>query len=184
MSAQDALTIGVLVCTYRRPADLKRCLDGLRQQSRQPDDVIIVCRDTDQATRDWLDARPENGLPVRVQIVAHPGIVAARNIGHDACRTDILASIDDDVVPHAEWLARMERHFLADPALGGVGGRDHVHDGERFDERLARTVGRLQWFGRAARGPELQGRQYGLSDGGDGRRPVRYTAHRPQDRGP
>ena len=148
MPAQDALTLGVLVCTYRRPADLKRCLDGLKQQSRQPDDVIVVCRDSDQATRDWLDARPSNGLPVRVQIVTRPGIVAARNIGHDACCTDILASIDDDVVPHVEWLARMERHFLADPSLGGVGGRDHVHDGERFDERLAKTVGQLQWFGR------------------------------------
>jgi len=148
MAAQDALTIGVLVCTYRRPADLARCLDGLRQQSRLPNDVIVVCRDTDQATRDWLDARLPDGLPVRVEIVTRPGIVAARNTGHDACRTDILASIDDDVVPHVEWLARMERHFLADPTLGGVGGRDHVHDGERFDERIVGTVGRLQWFGR------------------------------------
>jgi GT2 family glycosyltransferase len=147
-TAQRTLSIGVLVCSYQRPADLARCLDGLKQQSRRPDDVIVVCRDTDRVTRDWLDARPQEELPVRVRIVSHPGIVAARNMGHDACRTDILASIDDDVVPHVEWLARMERHFLADPTLGGVGGRDHVHDGERFDERLAKTVGRLQWFGR------------------------------------
>ena len=60
MSAQDALTLGVLVCTYQRPADLKRCFDGLKQQSRRPDDVIVVCRDSDQATRDWLDARPHH----------------------------------------------------------------------------------------------------------------------------
>jgi GT2 family glycosyltransferase len=142
------LSIGVLICTYQRPADLARCLEGLKQQKREPDDVIIVRRDTDQATRKWLDARPVDLLPVRIVVVTRPGIVAARNAGHDACRTDVLASIDDDVVPHREWLARMERHFQADPAVGGVGGRDHVHDGEKFDERLAPTVGRLQWFGR------------------------------------
>jgi len=145
---EPTLSVGVLVCTYRRPADLKRCLEGLRRQTRLPDDVIVVRRDTDDATREWLDRRANDGLPVRVQVVSHPGIVAARNTGHDACRTDILASIDDDVVPHAEWLARMERHFLSDRTIGGVGGRDHVHDGERFDERLAPVVGRLQWFGR------------------------------------
>lgn len=145
---EQRLTLGVLVCSYKRPADLKRCLEGLLQQTRLPDDVIVVRRDTDDATREWLDSRPDNGLPVRVQVVSRPGIVAARNTGHDACCTDILASIDDDVVPHPDWLARMERHFLSDPAIGGVGGRDHVHDGERFDERLALTVGRLQWFGR------------------------------------
>jgi GT2 family glycosyltransferase len=144
----QTLSVGVLVCTYKRPADLERCLEGIRKQTRLPDDVIVVRRDTDDATRAFLDSRPNDGLPVRVRIVSKPGIVAARNTGHDACQTDVLASIDDDVVPHPEWLARMERHFLADPAVGGVGGRDHVHDGERFDERLAPTVGRLQWFGR------------------------------------
>jgi GT2 family glycosyltransferase len=144
----QTISVGVLVCSYRRPADLKRCLEGLGRQTRRPDDVIVVRRDTDDATREFLDGRPDDGLPVRVQIVSVPGIVGARNCGHDACQTDILASIDDDVVPHPDWLARVERHFLADPAIGGVGGRDHVHDGEKFDERLATTVGRLQWFGR------------------------------------
>lgn len=144
----ETLSIGVLVCSYKRPDDLKRCLEGLKAQTRPPDDVIVVRRDTDDATREFLDSWPQDGLPVRIQIVGTPGIVAARNAGHDACRTDVLASIDDDVVPHPEWLARMERHFQADPTVGGVGGRDHVHDGETFDERLAPTVGRLQWFGR------------------------------------
>ena len=147
-TTQASLSVGVLVCTYQRPADLARCLAGLAQQTRPADDIIVVCRDTDHATRSWLAARIPDELPLRVVTVTRPGIVAARNAGHDACRTDLLASIDDDVVPHTDWLRRVERHFVADPSLGGLGGRDHVHDGEQFDERLANTVGRLQWFGR------------------------------------
>src|SRR3569833_3273971 len=123
----ETFSIGVQVCSYKRPADLKRCLEGLKAQTRPPDDVIVVRRDTDDATREFLDSRPDDGLPVRVQIVSKPGIVAARNTGHDACQTNVLTSIDDDDEPQPEWRARMERHFLADPAVGGGGGRDHVH---------------------------------------------------------
>jgi GT2 family glycosyltransferase len=145
---REPLSLGVLVCTYQRPADLARCLKGLAGQSRQADDIVVVCRDNDEATHAWLAGRASDDLPLRIVNVTRPGIVAARNAGHDACRTAILSSIDDDVVPHCDWLRRVELHFLSDPALGGLGGRDHVHDGEQFDERIAKTVGRLQWFGR------------------------------------
>jgi GT2 family glycosyltransferase len=142
------LRLGVLVCTYQRPDHLSRCLDGLAHQSRRADDIIVVCRDSDTATRTWLAETPLSHLPIRIVIVTRPGIVAARNAGHDACRTDVLSSIDDDVVPHADWLRRIEDHFRRDSRLGALGGRDHVHDGERFDERLVARVGHLQWFGR------------------------------------
>jgi GT2 family glycosyltransferase len=147
-TAEESLSLGVLICTYQRPTDLERCLAGLTAQTRQADDIVVVCRDSDAATRAWLEERTPDCLPLRIVTVTRPGIVAARNAGHDACRTDILSSIDDDVVPHGDWLRRVELHFLSDPALGALGGRDHVHNGEQFDERLAKTVGRLQWFGR------------------------------------
>jgi GT2 family glycosyltransferase len=146
--ATSALSLGVLICSYRRPDALRKCLEGLARLSRPPDDVIVVCRRDDEPTRACLAGQAATGLPLRVVLVSQPGIVAARNAGHDACRTDILSSIDDDVVPHSEWLSRIECHFLKDPRLGGLGGRDHVHDGERFDERLADSVGRLSWYGR------------------------------------
>jgi GT2 family glycosyltransferase len=141
------LTVGVMICTYQRPESLGRCLDGLSAQTRAPDDVIAVHRQTDEATRRFIEVRGDDGLPLRAVIVLAPGLVAARNAGLQAGRTDVLAIIDDDVVPHPEWLERVARHF-ADPAVGGVGGRDHVHDGNAFDERLARRVGIVQWFGR------------------------------------
>ncbi len=147
-ATSDPLSVGVLISSYRRPASLKRCLEGLALQTRRPDDVIVVHREDDEETRNWLDARQDDELPVRTVTVASPELVASRNVGLGACRTDLLAIIDDDVVPHVDWLRRVHQHFVADPALGGVGGRDHIHDGERFDERLAAPVGVVQWFGR------------------------------------
>ncbi|WP_455777492.1 glycosyltransferase family 2 protein, partial [Burkholderia stabilis] len=44
------MKISVLVPTYRRPADLARCLLALQRQHRLPDEVIVVARPEDDAT--------------------------------------------------------------------------------------------------------------------------------------
>jgi len=142
-------SIGVLICSYRRPTILLRGLAGLAAQTRRPDDVMVVARHDDTATLAALGARPADGLPLRVITVTRPGTVHALNTGLAACRTDVLAITDDDTVPHSDWLARILAHFVADPALGGLGGRDWCHDGARFDDRTAAEVGRLRWFGRS-----------------------------------
>jgi GT2 family glycosyltransferase len=141
-------SLGVLICSYRRPESLARCLAALAAQKLLPDDVIVVVRDSDVATRAWLERRAQDGLPLRVVGVTQPGTVAALNVGLDQCRTDLLAITDDDTMPWPDWLARIRMHFAADPRLGGLGGRDRCHNGLEFDDRQAEAVGRVQWFGR------------------------------------
>ena len=142
-------TIGVLICSYRRPDSLLRGLASLAAQDRRPDDVLIVVRADDVATLQAVASSPTAGsLPLRVLTVTRAGTVHALNTGLAAGRTDVVAITDDDTVPAADWLARILAHFRADPALGGLGGRDRCHDGERFDDRARRVVGHLQWFGR------------------------------------
>ena len=141
-------SFGVIVVTYRRVTDLAKCLDGLARQRRKPDDVIVTVRDIDQPSRDFLDQRPAGDLPLRMVLVTTPGIVAARNAGLDACETDIIAFLDDDTVPHPDWSERVIAHFEQDPRLGGLGGKDRLHDGTKFDDRLSDTVGQVRWYGR------------------------------------
>ncbi len=141
-------TIGVLVATYRRPDDLVRCLSALKAQTLPPDDVLLVVREDDSATISKLSEYPSQELPIRAIIVRAPGSVAARNAGLDACKTDILAIIDDDTSPHADWLSRVMENFKNDQALGGLGGRDRCFDGIGFDDRQEPVVGKIQWFGR------------------------------------
>lgn len=142
------VTHGVLICSYRRPESLLPCLTAVAGQRRPPDDVIVVVRESDTATLDALRNWIADGLPLRVVTVAAPGLVNARNVGLDVCRTDILTLTDDDTIAPPDWLGRIFAHFATNPALGGVGGRDRCHDGEGFDDRQRPVVGRLQWFGR------------------------------------
>jgi GT2 family glycosyltransferase len=142
-------SIGVVICTHRRPAALLACLDGLAAQSRLPDEVLVVVRPSDTETQAALAARPADGVAWRLVPVDEPGLVAARNAGLAANRCDIITFCDDDTVALPGWLETVAAHFAADARIGGVGGRDRCHDGTGFDDRRRRLVGRLQWWGRA-----------------------------------
>jgi glycosyltransferase involved in cell wall biosynthesis len=140
------LSITVLICTYRRAHDLQRCLAALDEQTRRPNEIIVVARPEDHEAHTVLAAFAGNPL-VRIVSVSEPGLVAARNVGLDALRTDLVAMIDDDTTPHPCWLGRIERHFHANERLGGLGGRDRYVNPDRDHVRIA-TVGKLQFCGR------------------------------------
>jgi cellulose synthase/poly-beta-1,6-N-acetylglucosamine synthase-like glycosyltransferase len=140
--------ISVLVPSYRRPDDLRRCLEALCGQHSAPVQVLVVARDVDESTH--LVAQTFAGrLPLELVIVSEPGQVHALNAGLLRVKGEIVAITDDDAAPHSDWLARIAAHFEADSRIGGVGGRDWVHspDGTVVDGQQ-RVVGRVQWFGR------------------------------------
>ncbi len=139
----------VIVPTYKRPDDLRRCLDALKQQTKPPARVVVVRRDIDSAIEAMLAAYDPTPLPVVIRIVTVPGVVAALNEGLDAATGDIVAMTDDDAAPHPDWLERISGHFRANARVGGVGGRDHIFMGERRDDWPPEArVGISTWYGR------------------------------------
>jgi GT2 family glycosyltransferase len=110
--------------------------------------VVVVRRIDDQATRGVLARAARSAVPLRPVEIAAKGAVAAYNAGLDAARGEIIAICDDDSAPRRDWLRRIEAAFLADPGLGGIGGRDFVWEQGRRIDGAARDVGRIQWFGR------------------------------------
>ncbi|WP_179400605.1 glycosyltransferase family 2 protein [Burkholderia guangdongensis] len=143
------MKISVLVPTFRRPADLARCLHALQRQQRMPDEVIVVARPDDDATHERLaDPAVGGALPLRVVPVGVPGQVAALNHGLDAAHGDVIAITDDDAAPRPDWLARIDAAFAADPLLGALGGRDWVHEKGRVLDESRSLVGRVSASGR------------------------------------
>jgi glycosyltransferase involved in cell wall biosynthesis len=142
------LYISTLIPSYRRPQDLARCLEALKQQTRPTDELLVVVRDTDAETWAFLEAFKPALLPLRAVTVDVSGVIAALNAGLNAVQGDIIAITDDDAAPHPDWLARIEAHFLSDTQVGGVGGRDWVYHGTQLEDGASEAVGRVQWFGR------------------------------------
>jgi GT2 family glycosyltransferase len=151
-------TVSVVVSTYRRLDPLTACLDGLRSQTRPAEEVIVVAHVSDHATQRGLEPLTSSWPELRPVLVTKHGSVAAYNRGLGASRGSIIAYIDDDAVPAADWLERIVHVFGTDGRIAAVGGRDMVVvDGNvlgprrrRFPGRRADSleVGRIQWFGR------------------------------------
>jgi GT2 family glycosyltransferase len=142
------VTITVLVPTYRRPDNLKRCLEALRWQIRVPDEVLVVVRSSDAETRSLLSGFDRGSLPLRVVKATNPGVIAAMSAGLEVAQGDVIAITDDDAVPHSDWLTRIEAYFSTYPELAGVGGRDLIYHGEHLEDGAREVVGKVQWFGR------------------------------------
>lgn len=109
------LKVSVGICTFRRPEGLSALVDGLARQRfakvGAPElSLLVVDNDADPATAELgakLEAR--TGLPVRVVPEPERGISRARNRVLDEVpgEADVVAFLDDDVVPHADWLDTM-----------------------------------------------------------------------------
>ncbi|WP_087046349.1 glycosyltransferase family 2 protein [Caballeronia ptereochthonis] len=144
------MRVSVVVPTYRRPADLKRCLSALRAQTRMPDEVLVIARPEDEATarRLVIELKSANRFALRVIETAAGGQVAALNRGLEAAGGDIIAITDDDAAPHPDWIERIARAFEDDERLGAIGGRDWVHEKGRVLDGSRREVGVIRRTGR------------------------------------
>ena len=144
------MDITVIVPTYKRPDDLRRCLDALKRQTLPAARVNVIRRDIDTATEAMLAAYDPGTLAMQVHIVTVPGVVAALNIGLAQAVGEAVAMTDDDAAPHPDWLERIAGHFSADARVGGVGGRDRIFQGDRKDDWPPQArVGVSSWYGRS-----------------------------------
>ncbi len=144
--AGRAVTISVLVPTYRRPYDLRRCLTALAAQARLPDEVVVVLRDDDADSQALLASMQPYPCPLRLVTLSAPGVVAALNAGLAAIANEIIAITDDDAAPRPDWVQRIASHYVGGLRVAGVGGRDWLHGVP--PESVRSRVGQLQWWGR------------------------------------
>jgi glycosyltransferase involved in cell wall biosynthesis len=142
------MQVSAIIPTFRRPDDLRKCLDGLQAQSRLPDEVVVVVRDIDEPTARLLEAYAPVRLTIKRVVVREGGQVAALNCALDAASGDILAITDDDTIPKPNWIARIHARFEADPKLGGLGGPDWIATGATVVDGSIGVCGKMQWFGR------------------------------------
>ncbi|MBW8792220.1 MAG: glycosyltransferase [Streptomyces sp.] len=105
--------------TARRLPQLARLLDALPAAvSGIRADVLVVDNAPEHPARAVVAAAP---LPVRYVVEPQPGSAHARNRALAETDASVIAFLDDDVVPHAGWLAPLLR-ALEDPGTSAVGG--------------------------------------------------------------
>ena len=132
----------VIVPTFRRPKQLLLCLGGIAAQSRKPMQTIVVRRRTDLETEHALQG--DLPVPVTEVIVDQGGVIAAMAQGVRMASGAVVAFVDDDAVPHPNWLATLLL-LLKEADVGGAGGRDIVAG---LTDEMTPDVGRISAFGK------------------------------------
>jgi glycosyltransferase involved in cell wall biosynthesis len=116
--------VSVIIPTFNRAASLDRLIDALRAQTGSATFEVLV---VDNASRDDTAAvvgRHSRQDPrIRSLYEGRPGASLARNAGIAAAAAPILAFIDDDVCPRADWIASIVRAFAEHPEVDCIGGR-------------------------------------------------------------
>ena len=119
----------VIVCTYRRAANLALCLGQLARQkgvASREWEVLVVDNNSPDDTADVV-ARLARELPIKVRYTREPeqGLNHARNHGIRASNSTYFSYVDDDILVSDGWLASLFAAFERNDA-DAVGGRIHI----------------------------------------------------------
>jgi glycosyltransferase involved in cell wall biosynthesis len=118
----DTPTVSIVIPTFARPAQLRRCLAGIeRLDAASFSFEVIVVDDGGPEPLHDLVAPYAAALDVRLIRQSRAGPAAARNAGVAVARGRLLAFIDDDCVPAPDWLAAFVHEIARDDRrlLGG-----------------------------------------------------------------
>jgi GT2 family glycosyltransferase len=115
------MQISVVITSYNRPQQLAVTLKALSQQTRRPDEVIVV---DNGSTVDYgkVINTAQQALPLRYHRIERSSIAHGRNISIAAATGDIIAMTDDDCIPDEGWIEALVRPFGSNDNIGQVGG--------------------------------------------------------------
>ena len=145
MDVGPAETVSVVVPSFRRPESLGRCLAAIAAQSRPPDQVVVALHAGDRESPAVVEGFLER-LPLEWLTSEDRREVPMMQTALSAASGDVVAMTNDDAEPREHWLAGLLAHY--EPGVGGVGGRDVIHQEGLPEEGRRARVGTVQWFGR------------------------------------
>lgn len=111
------MQVSVIILTYNRCSDLKRCLDSVMRQTFKDFEIIVI----DNASTDGTPFLLKN-YPVKVIRSPVKNKSYLRNLGWLNTSGDVVAYIDDDAEAVAVWLEKIVETFEKFKDAGAVGG--------------------------------------------------------------
>jgi len=117
------LTVTIVICTRKRPAMLRECLEAVSALEPLPNEVLVVdnsegCKETESIARSFS---------ARYTVEKVAGLSRARNRGMVESGTDIVAFLDDDAMPDRNWLKFLLAPFTF-PQVAVVTGQTVFRD--------------------------------------------------------
>jgi len=113
--------LSIVICTFNRDKNLKRCLASLAKQTFNNFEIIIVdggsTDKTNQVIKKWAEK-------LRIKKITYLGteLAKVRDQGWRKAKGGLVSWIDDDVVVSKNWAKEVATTFQNDKTIGGVTG--------------------------------------------------------------
>lgn len=112
--------VSVIIAVYNRANIIKKCLDSLMEQTYPKEKIEIIIAD-DGSTDNIEDTAGK--YPVKLVRQPHKGLPAARNLGIENAKGEIIVFFDDDTIVDKEWIKSAVEVYEKYDNVGGITGR-------------------------------------------------------------
>jgi len=135
-------SISVVIPSRNDATMLRACLAALAAQTRPADQIVVV---DNGSTDDTAAVARDAGVQLIVEPIA--GIFRATSAGFDAATGDVIARLDADSVPPADWLQRLEASLARTEPLTAVTGAVEFYGSNSVVRWLGRRlyIGGMYW---------------------------------------
>jgi GT2 family glycosyltransferase len=123
--------VSVVVVSWNRRDDLRRCLGSIRKAGGPDVEVVVVDNGSTDGSREMLEA--DRGVRL-VVVPENIGPAAARNRGIATARGDYILLLDSDAAVTRRAIGAMTARLDEDPGVGVVGGRIVSGYNRRLDQ--------------------------------------------------
>ncbi len=144
----QTINVSVIIPTRNRETELKTCLKELEKQTRKPNQILVISESDSKEKFNVESTEIEfNYLYFDKRI----GPSALRNIGIQKSSGEIIVFLDDDAIPHPDFIEHILQPF-EDPQVGIIRGNvkttnsiskhfaPHYNLGEQFIEISPRLM--------------------------------------------
>ncbi len=115
--------VSVIVTVFNEANSIKRLLESLASQTRQPDEVVICdggsTDGTVQLVRDYAQKHPDRLPKLRVLVEPGASISRGRNVAIAAAHGPLIAATDAGVRLSPQWLEKLIAPWVDAPQGNG-----------------------------------------------------------------
>lgn len=137
------MRISVIIPTKSRKEDLMTTLHSVIQQSRPPEEIIIVDQGQESCKEKILELLKANGNKSDLVYLWDrdiPGPAAARTAGFKKSSGEIVFFVDDDVSLYGDCIENLLHSYETNPLLDGIGGADTERTNRNILWLLAKSL--------------------------------------------
>ena len=131
------MKVTVAIVTYKRAWALPYSLGSIANQTRKPDEVVIVLKPSGDGSEDVIK-KFTSELPIRLILQGRGNFTDALQIAIDNADGDLVLFIDDDAVAEEKWIEKYITLFENLSNAGAIGG--NIYKGYINNGSVVKTI--------------------------------------------